>query len=173
MCVTGYTAGTNYDETGGSAEYTCLPRNPQWKKYMAGDQFGGDLYGTEFEVGQYEDRGYYLLSRANNNGLSLHDENVPCVLCVVHGKAITRTFPAMTECPAAWQKEYQGYFMAENLNHQGRMMPVCVDEAPETIPGGRGNTNGALLYYTEARCGALPCPPYVDDREITCVVCSF
>ena len=25
----------------------------------------------------------------------------------------------------------------------------------------------------EAECGTLPCPPYVQDRELTCVVCSL
>ncbi|XP_078681676.1 uncharacterized protein LOC144916423 [Branchiostoma floridae x Branchiostoma belcheri] len=49
---------------------------------------------------------------------------------------------------------------------------VCVDGQPETVPGGDANQNGALFYLVEARCGSLPCPEYVEGRELTCVVCT-
>ncbi len=38
--------------------------------------------------------------------------------------------------------------------------------------GTNANQNGNLLYPTEAECGSLPCGPYVQDRELTCVVCA-
>ena len=52
-------------------------------------------------------------------------------------------------------------------------MFVCLDDDPETIQGGAADKNGALFYLTEARCGSLPCPNYIDGRELTCVVCSL
>ena len=52
---------------------------------------------------------------------------------------------------------------------------VCVDRDAIAIPGGTGgDQNGNLWYPTEAECGALPCAAgqYVQDREITCSVCT-
>ena len=51
---------------------------------------------------------------------------------------------------------------------------MCVDKDPEYYDNGRGtsNDNQARLYPVEYRCGALPCPPYVDYREMLCVQCS-
>ena len=46
----------------------------------------------------------------------------------------------------------------------------CVDVNAEGIPGSETNHNGATLYFTEARCGSLSCPPYVDGDEMPCVV---
>ena len=62
--------------------------------------------------------------------------------------------------------------MSEADDHKGRTTYVCVDGDPEVRAGGVANDNGALFYNTEAACGSLPCPPFVQGREITCVVCS-
>ena len=48
---------------------------------------------------------------------------------------------------------------------------VCVDRKPETVSG-LSVSSQAYLYPTEGECGSLQCPPYVNDREITCAVCS-
>ena len=48
----------------------------------------------------------------------------------------------------------------------------CMDADPEVIQGGAANLDGALFYPVEGRCGSLPCPNYVNNREVTCVVCS-
>ncbi|KAL3880007.1 hypothetical protein ACJMK2_032279 [Sinanodonta woodiana] len=49
---------------------------------------------------------------------------------------------------------------------------VCLDGNPEYIDGGIANTNGHVIYQVEVICGALRCPPYVNGRELACVVCS-
>jgi len=49
---------------------------------------------------------------------------------------------------------------------------VCVDRHPETLAGGSSDQDGNVLYMVEATCGALKCPPYNNDKELTCVVCS-
>ena len=52
-------------------------------------------------------------------------------------------------------------------------MSVLIEDA-EAVPGGHANTNGALFYHVGAVCGVgLPCPPYVANRPITCVVCTI
>ena len=49
---------------------------------------------------------------------------------------------------------------------------ACVDAAPEAA-GSVGSSNGNLWYPTESECGSLPCGPYVQDRELTCAVCTL
>jgi len=50
---------------------------------------------------------------------------------------------------------------------------VCVDLAPEAV-GSSANQDGHLWYPTEAECGSLPCQAggYVQNREITCAICT-
>jgi hypothetical protein len=48
---------------------------------------------------------------------------------------------------------------------------VCVDREAEAV-GSASNADGNLWLLTEAECGSLPCGPYVQDREVTCSVCS-
>ena len=43
--------------------------------------------------------------------------------------------------------------MAGHNSYQ-RSMFECVDRNPESIPGSIANTNGALFYHVEVKCGA-------------------
>ena len=65
--------------------------------------------------------------------------------------------------------------MAEKADyHRGEY--ICVDEFAEARPGGSSrNQDGALLHRVEGRCtpGNLPCLPYVNGYELTCVVCTI
>ena len=78
--------------------------------------------------------------------------------------------PGTTSCPAHWQLEYSG-FLASDYRHYSRTEYACVDREAEVTSGG-SSSSGALLFAVRARCGALPCPPYRDRREVACVVCS-
>ena len=63
--------------------------------------------------------------------------------------------------------------MADHHNHKRNVVYECVDENPESIAGSSSSTSGALLYFPVSTCGyGLPCPPYVNNRVITCVVCT-
>ena len=51
----------------------------------------------------------------------------------------------------------------------------CVDEDQESMAGSsNGDENGGILCHVEAGCGAdgLPCPPYDQNKELNCVVCT-
>ena len=48
----------------------------------------------------------------------------------------------------------------------------CVDASPETVIGGQVERQGAFIYHVEPRCGSLPCPPYEEEKEMTCAVCT-
>ena len=79
--------------------------------------------------------------------------------------------PAKTQCPSSWTLEYVGYLMTEYYNHH-RSMFSCMDKDAVRIPGGSGDTNGALFYHVEATCNGILCPPYDTERELTCAVCT-
>ena len=161
---TGYTAGSHYNHPGGGSNYICLHGQPEWGRYQDGFQSEGYIYGTEYQI--------YTNNPFSKSRQALHNNDAPCAACYTP-KSATIMIPARTTCPDGWGKEYGGYVMAEARHHKGRTTYVCVDGDPEVRPGGGANVDGALLYNTEAWCGySLPCPPFVNGRELTCVVCS-
>ena len=72
----------------------------------------------------------------------------------------------------SWTVEYVGYLMAERHSHKSNAVCECVDKDAESIYGSSGNINGSLFYLVETTCTGLPRPPYVNNRVITCVVCT-
>ena len=62
--------------------------------------------------------------------------------------------------------------MAGHYDSAGATDYYCIDKDPEKIPGGTKNDNGRILFFVEARCGSLRCPPYVNGREFQCAVCT-
>ena len=65
--------------------------------------------------------------------------------------------------------------MTSHYNHAHPSEFVCVDVHAEAEQGSqkKKNTEGAFLYIVEGDCDhALPCKPYIDHYELTCVVCT-
>ncbi|XP_013421648.1 uncharacterized protein LOC106181730 [Lingula anatina] len=125
------------------------------------------MYGAELEI-QANDP----FNKVNTGRIrTLQDETPVCAVCRSINRSSQVMIPARRECPESWTQEYNGYLMSSHHGHK-RSQFVCIDGAPEVNEGGTGNQNGALLYVVEAKCGSLPCPSYVDGRELTCVVCS-
>ncbi len=48
----------------------------------------------------------------------------------------------------------------------------CVDKDPDPVPGEDASTDPAVMYHVEAVCTGIKCPPYVTEKELTCVVCT-
>ena len=151
----GYTGGSYYTHTGSGANYQCLPEDPTWGTYEDGMQEAKSyMYGAEFE--HFD---------------NLHDKEVPCAVCLTTRTAVIM-IPARTSCYPGWTLEYEGNLASEYYRHK-RSQYTCIDKEAEPAPIiDPSNNNGALFYSVEGRCGALPCPPYVDGRELACVVCS-
>ena len=84
----------------------------------------------------------------------------------------TMSILARKTCLRGWKSEYQGYLMAGYHAHASGTKYTCMDSHPDTLSGGHTSKGGRLFYPVEARCGSLKCPPYVEGRELTCVVCS-
>ena len=59
------------------------------------------------------------------------------------------------------------------MQHMSPSNYVCLDSAAESQTSDFRDDDGKFMYVAEAVCGALPCPPYVNYRELTCVVCSI
>ena len=97
--------------------------------------------------------------------------NYLCSVCYIAPRETVLMIPGKYTCPSGWTREYYGYLMSARYSHH-RSTFECMDISPETIAGGHANQDGALFYHTEPRSGSLPCPPYEEQKEITCAVCS-
>ena len=65
-----------------------------------------------------------------------------------------------------------GYLVAGGEHHNSASEFICLDSRAEAESGGHLNREGKTFYIAEGRCGSLKCPPYINGRELTCVVCS-
>lgn len=149
----------------GGSDPLCASPAASWLDYDSGNQDGNLVVGAEYKTG-----GYAVGAALT----SLHDSQVPCAVCVVNDRSLMLMMPGSTACPSGWTQEYRGYLMGPHAVVSGET--VCVDETPEAslFGGGTGSEGSYLLYLTEAECGSLPCEAgqYVQDREMTCAVCT-
>ena len=154
----GITGGSHKDHSGGGANYVCLPKVPQYMSTHVPSSYTY-MHGTEYE---------------NVDGIFLgqNEHNAPCAVCYSSTKTVKLMIPARITCPSSWTIEYKGYLMADYHKHKRNAVYECVDENPESIPGSSTNINGAMFFFTVSACNGLPCPPYVYNRVITCVVCT-
>ena len=155
--------GEEHNHPGGGASYLCLPHNPKYDKYKKGRQISGKMWGTEYQVGEYNGDPFKR---------NLQDHDAPCVVCFVKSRGSMLMMPARNDCPSGWTEEYHGYLMTNYHSYSHSSDFVCVDGNPESVPGSHASKSGALLCPVEGVCGSLPCLPYVDGRELTCAVCT-
>jgi len=158
----GRIGGGHFSHSGGGSNYVCLPKNPKYLNYKPGHQGMSYMYGAEYQV--------YGFNPFHTSNLDNHD--APCVACHVKTRSSKLMIPATYQCPSGWTREYYGYLMAERHDHRHSSAYICVDRSVETVPRSSANHNGALLYPVEGQCGSLPCSPYVQGGELTCVVCT-
>ncbi|XP_052766986.1 uncharacterized protein LOC128207858 [Mya arenaria] len=157
-------AGAHYTHKGGAANYLCLTQQPSWNKYNDEEQAGGLVYGAEYEIN--------FRSRQHFFGREITDEDPPCAVCRTERPTVIM-IPGSRQCLDGWTMEYHGYLSSGFYGHDAASEYVCLDVDPEAILGGTSDNDGKLFYLTEVRCGASSlCPPYVNGRELTCVVCS-
>ena len=81
--------------------------------------------------------------------------------------------PGKDTCPDGWVKEYTGYIVGSAHSHKHSGSYICVDDTPHVVPGSSGDQAGELLHMVETVCPSLQCEPYVNARELRCVVCSI
>ena len=156
----GFAAGGLYTDSGAPVNYLCLPQNPDWDNKSENPTKFGLIYGAEYET----DKGVF-------HDLSEHE--VPCAVCRVPRSNIL-IVPGKNTCFGDYIMEYTGYLMTGRPVHQAATEYVCVDgEAEKASKSDVHNHNGKLFYFVRARCGSLKCPPYKENDDLTCVVCSY
>ncbi len=164
VVYSGYAASGHYQQPGAARNLLCLTDSPSYDSYSDLNQNGALLYGTE-----YQTNGYGLTA---SPWPSVHNFSAPCVVCLRENARISLMIPGSKLCPAGWNLEYSGYLMGTHYTQSGGGGElVCVDRLPAAI-GNVSLQGGNLWYPTEAECGSLPCAPYVQDREVTCAVCT-
>nr|XP_011423386.2 short-chain collagen C4 [Crassostrea gigas] len=162
IVLSGFTGGSYYGHKGAAVDPLCLPRDPEWGLYTDGtDGEKAYVFGAEYET-----------ATSPGNLRSLYQHDVPCAVCLLRNRSVVKMFPARKSCYRGWKLEYRGNLMAGYYDHPAGSIYTCVDEHPDTLYGGHTNKNGYHFHSIEARCGSLKCPPYVEGREIVCVVCS-
>ena len=160
LVYTGVTGGSWYSDPGGAANYICMPLDPEYTtQYRPGTQHYNKVWGTEYN---------FPLRNGYNN------VNVPCAVCFASTQASSIMIPAKTSCPSRWRREYYGYLMSAFRGNHGRTMYECVDISLEGIPWSIADRNGAKFTHVEADCNhyGMPCPPYNNYKELSCVVCT-
>ena len=108
----------------------CVPEEPEFGLVHYDKSCSGSfLYGQEYETSGYGIR----------NLTSLAHYRVPCTVCEVdHGPVMM--VPGVIDCPANWEKEYDGYLLSNYYSsHKGEY--VCVDREAEKMDDSRGNWN--------------------------------
>ncbi|KAJ8301486.1 hypothetical protein KUTeg_020473 [Tegillarca granosa] len=192
----GYAAGADYQRHAGT-DTQCLPKDPNWRKYHDAKNEAAYIYGSEYQMktyllgealyANYHDYDVPCAVCQSQKCFNVH--MVPDRIQTLHDSSLTNNvkfrtfyllnkyllpffiFTAKDRCYNGWHLEYRGYLMTQ-YHSQAASNYVCVDAKPEKI-GSMANHNGRLFYPVESMCGALPCPPYVNHRELTCAVCTF
>ena len=160
----GYIAGEHYNK-GSGANLLCLPENPTWGNYDDSDNsLRGFIFGTEIDIQP-------KAASEKMFGYQVNEQDLPCAVCETQFP-LTHMFPGRHSCFPGWTLQYAGYLIADHHAHSSNKKHECLDGSPEAIPKGNKNDDESIVYLVEAKCGSLPCPPYVEGREIACVVCS-
>ncbi|XP_071177328.1 uncharacterized protein [Mytilus edulis] len=162
LVYTGYAAGQRYvhvtysSRFGGPADTLCLPKDPELSNISTTSGWSS-LYGTEYDVNGFAQ------DSVNNDA--------PCAVCRNIHASSSIVIPGRHSCYSNWIKEYDGILASGHEGHSSSSY-ICVDKNPEYIPSGEKNEDGHLFYIVGLKCGPLPCPPYHDNRQVNCVVCS-
>ena len=154
----GRAGGSHYDHRGGGGNPQCLPIHPEYHNKASGSNNHGYMFGAEYQ---------------ETNGLVApsHDNDVPCAVCHVPTRGTVFMMPAKYTCPTGWTREYFGYLMSGYHGHH-RTEFSCVDNSLTPVVGSSHNHDGFLFYTVEGICGSLPCPHYINNKELSCAVCT-
>ena len=163
VVYSGRAAGVKYDHRGGTSDHHCLPNNPQYLSGDTANTWVAQLYGVEYEV-----------AGSTSPYNSIHQADMPCVVCNANGRSQLLMVPARYTCPTGWSREYYGYMMTEGAHssREGRKTTICVDSSAEAVPGSGADTNPSPGVMMRANCNGIPCPPYQSNKLLTCAVCT-
>ncbi|XP_033755536.1 short-chain collagen C4-like [Pecten maximus] len=162
LVYTGFAGGSWYSASGAAATTLCMPSDPIWGPHKnATLTYPSYLYGAE-----YDDTTIFGMADLN--------EDVPCAVCKNTAHSIINMIPGRTTCYPGWTEAYEGLLTSGYPKNAGASEFLCMDGHPQAVLGGGSrNDNGLLFYAVLAQCGSLPCPPYEDNKVLSCVVCMI
>ena len=158
LLYSGRAGGSCYSHKRGGGNPQCLPLDPDFYNTVTGAQSWAFMYGAEYE-------------QTNTLVAGSHNTQVSCAVCYVPNRSVVYMIPAKYTCPAGWTTEYFGYLMSAYYRHHQSQFS-CVDHMLTPVNRSHHIYHGFLFYPVEGVCGSLPCPPYNQDRELSCAVCT-
>ena len=160
LVYSGRAGGSNHRAQGGAAEIICLPDDPDYSNTTLGVSVieSSRVQGVEYEL-------------CFGPVANVCEHNAPCAVCYVPTRETVIMVPAKTVCPSSWTREYSGY-LTTMLDTHYRSSYNCLDMTPEAVAESSANANPALFYYTTTDCNGLACPPYENNRILSCAVCT-
>lgn len=151
-------AGGAYDNPGSAVEPVCLPHDPIFGSKQAVN-YPDVMYGSEYVSDNFF-------------GPNSADKDVPCAVCNSEGTTQYLMIPGRNQCYNGWTEQYHGYLTSNHyINKRGSTF-TCMHETPEFLEGGSANQDGHVFYGVMTSCGSLKCPPYINHKALTCVVCT-
>ncbi|XP_076448779.1 uncharacterized protein LOC143285407 [Babylonia areolata] len=154
LVYSGVAGGTRSGDSGGASNYLCLMKTPQLDNTTHTPYHNG-LRGAQYQDVEGHD-----------------DQDVVCSVCRAP-QATTLMIPGTLTCPSGWATRYRGHLMSEHYNSKGRTEYVCVDKDRQHRQGGQENEWAVEFCHVVAKTGgSLPWPVSVNDKVVTCVVCS-
>lgn len=140
-------------------DYVCLPHDPNVTHGM--DALHKNRGANMFA--EYEDDVF---------GSGLQNKDAPCAVCISKHASNSIMVPGKTTCPNGWHLEYNGLLASNDNQFKAAGQFICVDFNAKPLEGGSDSKYGKLLYPVFAYCGTLRCPPYEQNKLLTCAVCS-
>ncbi|CAG2218568.1 unnamed protein product [Mytilus edulis] len=157
----GQVGGNNYLTKGGGVNYLCLPNDPENGRHQSSSN--DQVYGTEYRLGSS--------SKPFGWSESMHYKEVPCAVCYQKHRSTVLMIPGRKTCYKGWNSEYNGYLLSDHSTHFRRDY-ACVDRKAEPLDNKSVGEHGAYFYALRTKCGSLRCPPYTNEADVLCVVCS-
>ena len=157
LVYSGVVGGSSYLHTGAASNYLCLTMSPIFSDVQPTTTYIAHLYGGEYHT-------------LGTNGAS-HGKDPVCAVCR-STLPTTVMIPGTNVCTSGWRLQYSGFLMAGGYDLTSGFEYICVDSALEDRIDSDEGEQGAWMYYTLTQCGSLPCSPYVNNKVVTCAVCS-
>ncbi|CAC5367412.1 unnamed protein product [Mytilus coruscus] len=154
--------GNNYKSKGGGVNYLCLPNDPENGQHQSYSK-NEEVYGSEYRLGSSV--------KPSRWSESMNNKEVPCSVCYKKHRSTVLMIPGRMTCYKGWNSEYNGYLMSDHSTHYRRDY-ACVDIKAEPLDNKNGDEHGAYFYPLRTKCGSLRCPPYTNEADVLCVVCS-
>ncbi len=156
--------GRDYNKQYGPLGTYCATFGAQWLTYVNGNQGYTLAYQSKYATSTS-----YGISAWN----SIDSKDVPCVRCEAPGQLETRIFPAKTQCPTGWQKEYSGMYLTSYYSHaRGDFVCVDLDATGDPMGSGSSTSDSNLLYPLELESYISDTTGYATNRELPCTRCS-